>query len=112
MKAVLPIIVALVITGFASGDTAHWHGYVYYNQQIVDGATVYSDPAGGQINTNYAGFYNLCNGNGMENGKHYYWIKAYKTIGTLKTGKYYANDVYYEDTAKGPMNITLSDPNK
>jgi hypothetical protein len=112
MRYILPLIVLTTLISFAFADEAHWHGFVYYNQQVVDGATVYTTPTGGQTTTNYAGFYNLCNENGMEDGITYYWVNAYKTIGTLKTGKYYSNDVYYEDTAKGPMNITLSDPNK
>ncbi len=90
------LILCFAVSGWAEAP-AHWHGYVNYEGDPVEGESVYTEPTDGQTSTNADSFYDSCNANGMGNRKHYDYVHAKKTIGNrLKAEVYYANDYYYE----------------
>jgi hypothetical protein len=104
------LILCLAFSIWADDNERYWWGHTKYDGVPVTGVAVFSFPVGGQDQSHsQTGYYQLSPGNGMEEGKYYESIYAQKFIdGEWKYGIYPANDTFYADVEKGPMDITLT----
>jgi hypothetical protein len=103
-------IAALSVLCLASLSWANWTGTVIWKNQGVGGATVTTNPSGGEDTTPGSGVFNLGIAEGMVNGQYYHWLKGYRS--DIGDGYNYVERYYYSDVPVGGLDIYLDTAGK
>lgn len=109
MKKVLAIgFIYISLCCFISICWGDWHGTVYRNGNPVGQCSVKVEPPGGLVITTAQGGYTLGTVNGMQEGKYYVRIKAWKNIdGKTWLGYNYVQDTFHVFQSKWGLDIHL-----